>query len=193
MIERHTVDSWDETLDRRLRDALAVEPSIAFRSKVRARLDAEPIPSRFAGTVTSLAAAAATIAVVVLAGTIGGRWWNAEPALLRVMSPPGAAAVPFAAPVAPRTVGVVTGPDGGRVAVRATTVAADASEVPMVAQFAPEERAAFGLFVRLARAGALPVPELLPLANGADALPAIEIPPIEIPPVIADAGEGVMP
>lgn len=190
MTERHTPHPWEEALDRQLREALAVDPSPEFRSKVRTRLDEEPVPSRLRGMASILAAAAA-IAVVVMAGAIGGRWWNAEPAPLRVASRATTpAAAPYAASIVPRTVEAT--PDRRQAAAVRAGSAADAVPERVSAQFAPEERDAFRLFVRLARSGTLPVPEALPLAGaGVDTLPAIYIPPIEIPPVIADAGEGV--
>lgn len=191
MTDRFTPDSWDEELDRQLRDALSVAPSPAFRSRVRARLDAEAVPSPFGGMVSILAAAAA-IAAVVIAGTMSSRWWNAQSAPSELASRPGLfAAVPYAAPIASRTAAVVTVPRGREeVVVRSGSVTDDAwPERIVTAQFAPGEGAAFRLFVRLARSGELPVPESLPLAGaGVDTLPAIEILPIEIPPVIADAG-----
>lgn len=191
MTDRFTPDSWDEELDRQLRDALSVAPSPAFRSRVRARLDAEAVPSPFGGMVSMMAAAAA-IAVVVVAGTMSSRWWNLQSAPSQLASRPGVfAAVPYAAPIASRTAAVVTVPFGREeVTVRSGNVIDGASPERIVtAQFAPEERAAFRLFVRLARTGELPVPESLPFAgDGGDTLPAIEIPPIEILPVIVDAG-----
>ncbi len=193
MIDRHTPESWDDELDRQLREALAVEPSADFRSRVRARLDAQSVSSPFGGMV-SIAAAAAAIVGIAVTVTMTSGWWNVRSAPKPLASRPALlAAAPYVAPVASRAIDVAASPGSrGKDAVRPTRVIGSAVPRQIVtARFAPEERAAFNLFVGLARTGQFPVPESLPLAGGGEILPAIEVPPIEIPPVFADLGEGV--
>jgi hypothetical protein len=193
MIDRHTPESWDDELDRQLREALSVDPSPDFRSRVRARLDAQPVSSPFGGIVF-IAAAAAAAAGIAVTVTMSSGWWTAQSAPARLASRPALlAAAPYVAPVASRTIEGATPSRGrGTDAVQSTTVAGSAVPGRLVtARFAPEERAAFHLFVGLARTGRFPFPESLPLADGGETLPAIEVPPIEIPPVFADLGEGV--
>lgn len=192
MIERPTPESWDDELDRQLREALAVDPSPDFRSRVRARLDAKPVSSPFGG-ILSMAAAAAAIVGIAVAGTMSSGWWSAQSTPAPLASRPALlAAASYVAPVNSRTIDVPASP--GRRGTDAVAPRANGSAVPrqiVTARFAPEERAAFNLFVGLARTGQFPVPESLPLAGGGETLPAIEVPPIEIPPVFADLGEGV--
>jgi hypothetical protein len=195
MTDRFTPDSWDEELDRQLREALSVAPSPAFRSRVRARLDAEPIPSAHGGML-SMGAAAAVIAAIVVAGTMSSRWWSAQSAAVLPASRAGlVTAVPYAAPVATQ-IGAAKASSPHAAVTRSAQAASAVEGAPrdpiVTAKFAPGDRAAFRLFVVLARNGALPVPESLPITDaGSETLSAIEVPPIEIPPVVSDAGEGV--
>lgn len=191
MTDRFTPDSWDEELDRELREALSVTPSPSFRSRVRERLDTEPVPSRFRGML-SMGAAAAVIAAIVAGGAMSSRWWSAQSAPALLASRTGlATAAPYPATVATRS-HIDIASSLHRPVTRSAQAGSPAERSPrgriVTAKFAPEDRTAFRLFVVLARNGALPVPESLPIADpGSDTLSAIEVPPIEIPPVVSDA------
>jgi hypothetical protein len=172
----------DQALDRRLQEALAVEPSPAFRARVRARLAEEPEPAARHWLVWPAAGVAA--AVLSMAAVL----WPVERA--------GVARLPSMAPAAAAR--MASFPDAARarlpalIARRDQRPAAAVERLPSnpgTVQFDPAEREAFAWLVSLSRRPVGPLDAELPSDDGAAVVAPIEVPSITVEPIAAAEGE----
>lgn len=184
----HRDDGDDDRLDRTLRAALTIEPSPAFRARVRARIGSEPVPATGRSLTLSWtgAGAAAAIAMFLLVASIATQW---KPQDSRQSGPP-------AVPQMRTAVALFSYPNAVAQSGRSPSSinrAATARAIPQQpvtiasavadAQFAPRDREAFALLFALSRTGNLPLIEAVPIVTQDQqvAIPAIQVPLIVIP------------
>jgi hypothetical protein len=188
-------EPWDDAaIDRALREGVSVDPSPAFRARLRARIELEPVPTASRAWLAwpGLAAAAAWVALAIAPG------WHADDRTVTAVRPD----VP--SPV--RTI------DATEPSIRPAAVPDGAGESPRVRQavgrghdalpgvavhFDPREREAFSWFVSLTADSTMPAPHTLAAVTGdGDVVVApIEIPAIDVAPAVvadieADTEEG---
>ena len=188
---------WDdEAIDRVLRSALSVDPSPAFRARVRARLVDEPMPvaGRGARVWWGGAVAAASVLLAAVLGMPRGEQPPVAPPRAPVdvtqsLSSPGLAAGRTATLVPPPS----TSPSPAAEALPVTTARAVGSRREAVranravgARFDPRDREAFAWFLSLSGTGLLPEPASLASVSADQDLivspiviPAIDVAPLD--------------